>query len=291
MMASFWALKGGQGTSTTAAMAAVGASADRPALLVDLCADQTGLFRTGPHQRVIAEWSAGPPDRLRAPTPRPPHHRHAAAAAPRPGPIDYKRAEELYEWLIGAHPVEPVIADAGTLDPEPGGEARDHRLRRIAAEVAPASILVTKPCYLALRRGALNPVPPTGWSWSPTGAGPWGQKRSRRRQERRFWPSSATTATSPWPPTAATSPNRRGRSPSKSSAASSCRPDKASKTQPPSPNRGAPGGSATSAADSGGGELGHRVRIRRPLNKGAMAAQVRGRVARQGSVASGRLGA
>ncbi|WP_420431915.1 hypothetical protein [Candidatus Poriferisocius sp.] len=45
ILAGMWALKGGQGTSTTAALAAVGVSVDRPALLVDLCGDQAGPFR------------------------------------------------------------------------------------------------------------------------------------------------------------------------------------------------------------------------------------------------------
>ncbi|MDE0604067.1 MAG: hypothetical protein OXI18_06635 [bacterium] len=52
--------------------------------------------------------------------------------------------------------------DAGTLDPEAGREDRDHRLRRIAAEVAGVSIIATRHCYLALRRCSLNPVAPTG---------------------------------------------------------------------------------------------------------------------------------
>lgn len=97
MMATMWALKGGQGTSTTTAMAAVVASADRPALLVDLCGDQTSLFRMGRDQQGIAEWSAGqePADELRR------HALHVTDTLrllPRGrGPIDYKRAEELYE--------------------------------------------------------------------------------------------------------------------------------------------------------------------------------------------------
>lgn len=162
MMATMWALKGGQGTSTTTAMAAVGTSADRPALLVDLCGDQTSLFRMGRHQQGIAEWSAGqePAEELAR------HALHVTDTLrllPRgQGPIYPQRTDELYEWLIRAQPIDPVIVDAGTLDPESGGEARDHRLRRFAAEVAPASILVTKPCYLALRRGALNSISPTG---------------------------------------------------------------------------------------------------------------------------------
>lgn len=59
MMASIWALKGGRVTSTTTAMTAVGVSAGRPALMVDLCGDQTSLFRMGRHHEGIAEWSSG----------------------------------------------------------------------------------------------------------------------------------------------------------------------------------------------------------------------------------------
>lgn len=162
MIATMWALKGGQGTSTTAAMTAVGASADRPALLVDLCGDQTSLFRMGRQQEGIAEWSTG---RHTAGELR--HHAvhvtDTLRLLPRGrGPIDPVRAQELFDWLISAHPIKPVIVDAGTLDPETGGEARDHRLRHIAAEVAGVSILVTRPCYLALRRCSLNTLSPTG---------------------------------------------------------------------------------------------------------------------------------
>ena len=162
MITAMWALKGGQGVSTTTALTAVGASVDRPALLVDLCGDQSSLFRMGHGQEGIAEWSTGRHD-ARELRHQAVHVTDTLRLLPRGrGPIDPTRAEELLEWLIIAHPDEPVIADAGTLEPESGGEARDHRLRLIAAQVAGVSILVTKPCYLALRRCGPNTVSPTG---------------------------------------------------------------------------------------------------------------------------------
>ena len=162
MLASMWALKGGQGTSTTAALAAVGVAADRPALLVDLCGDQSNLFRVDPRREGIAEWSAGDLT-ARALRHQEVHVTDTLRLLPRGrGPIDPRRAQELVEWLVGSGQVEAVIADAGTLDPECGGEARDYQLRRMVAQVAVESVLVTKPCYLALRRCEPNTVSPTG---------------------------------------------------------------------------------------------------------------------------------
>ena len=162
MLASIWALKGGQGTSTTAALAAVGASADRPALLVDLCGDQSSLFRVDRRREGIAEWSSGDLT-TRALRHQEVHVTDTLRLLPRGrGPIDPRRTQELLEWLVGSGQVEAVIADAGTLDPEGGGEARDYQLRRTVAQIAVVSVLVTRPCYLSLRRCELNTVSPTG---------------------------------------------------------------------------------------------------------------------------------
>lgn len=157
-----WALKGGQGTSTTAALTAVGASADRSALLVDLCGDQTSLFRVDCHRKGIAEWSSGDLTAM-ALRHQEVHVTDTLRLLPRGrGRIDPRRTQELLEWLVGSSQVEAVIADAGTLDPECDGEARDYQLRRTVAQIAAASVLVTKPCYLALRRCEPNTVSLTG---------------------------------------------------------------------------------------------------------------------------------
>lgn len=162
MLTSMWALKGGQGTSTAAALTAIGVSADRPALLVDLCGDQASLFRVDRQREGIAEWSAGDLT-ARALRHREVHVTDTLRLLPRGrGRIDPRRTQELLEWLVGSSHVEAVIADAGTLDPECGGEGRDYQLRRMVAQVAVVSALVTKPCYLALRRCEPNTVSPTG---------------------------------------------------------------------------------------------------------------------------------
>ncbi len=162
MLSSMWALKGGQGTSTAAALAAIGVSVDRPALLVDLCGDQASLFRVDRHREGIAEWSGGDLT-ARALRHQEVHVTDTLRLLPRGrGPIDPRRTQELLEWLVGSAQVEAVIADAGTLDPECGGEALDYQLRRTVAQVAGVSVLVTKPCYLALCRCDPNTVAPTG---------------------------------------------------------------------------------------------------------------------------------
>jgi len=146
---TFWSVKGGSGTTVVAA-AVAGAAARRTgaALLVDLCGDQpaaVGLPEpTGPGLR---DWMAATERRAEA------LDRLAVAVDERlrlvprgaPGPWPAERAGELVDALVRTG--RPVVVDAGVLDPAAGHGP-------VAAELVDAgtSLLVLRPCYLALRR-------------------------------------------------------------------------------------------------------------------------------------------
>ncbi|HEV2761148.1 MAG TPA: hypothetical protein VGV86_16425 [Acidimicrobiales bacterium] len=162
MLIACWSPKGGSGTTVIACgLAAVLARApgsSRGALLADLSGDAAAVLGvaepTGPG---IAEWLAAGPDigsgalarleveagaglRLLAWKPAAPDVR------PAPG-----RGEALVEAL-SADP-RPVVADCGAA-------ARGAGLALAAG--AEVSLLVLRPCYLALRRALAAPVRPSG---------------------------------------------------------------------------------------------------------------------------------
>jgi len=161
MLIACWSPKGGSGTTVIACgLAAVLArSAPSPAgvLIADLAGDVPAVLGagepTGPG--LASGWPRGPmslrplypawrsmPRRGSGCSRGPP----GAPASIRPG-----RAEALIEALSAD--VRPVVADCGTAASGPG--------LALAAE-APLSLLVLRPCYLALRRALAAPVRPSG---------------------------------------------------------------------------------------------------------------------------------
>ncbi len=162
MLISMWSLKGGQGTSVAAAMAAVRAAQDRgqTVRLVDLGRDQPAIFGTAvASDSWLCRWAqsglgADALDRaLVELTPN-------LSLLPRgDGPLNPQRAGELIEWLKADNTT--TVVDVGTLhrDREEGFAGSLHH--RIIAE-SDQSILVTRACYLALRRAVSPPVRPTG---------------------------------------------------------------------------------------------------------------------------------
>lgn len=147
-----WAAKGGSGTSVVAASLALLAANHHPTLLVDLAGDAAAVLGmaepTGPG---VTDWLASPTSgtdallRLGVPAtdglrliPR----GQAGLDAPA------ERWAALATALTGA---QPVVVDAGT------GAPPEH----LQAAAAP-SLLVTRPCYLALRRAVALPCRPTG---------------------------------------------------------------------------------------------------------------------------------
>ena len=162
MLISMWSLKGGQGTSATAALAAVRAAKNhsQAVRLVDLGRDQPAIFGTAEvsdswlSRRTHSDQGADALDRALvelAPN---------LSLLPRgDGPLNPRRAGELIEW----HKAEntTTIVDVGTL-----GRGRDEGFAdsvhlKIIAE-SDQSIMVTRACYLALRRAVNPPVRPTG---------------------------------------------------------------------------------------------------------------------------------
>ncbi len=163
MLVTCWSTKGGSGTTVIAALASLLAAQDRerPVLLIDLCGDQPAVFGSVEPASGLAEWL----------------HSHLAAASlervlveltptlsllPRgQGPLAARRLDELVEWLATD---ALVVVDAGVLGPrgDPDGSGEGQELRWRLAAAADRSILVTRACYLALRRAVSLPVRPSG---------------------------------------------------------------------------------------------------------------------------------
>lgn len=154
MLIACWSVKGGSGTTVvTAALAALLARRDDPVLLADLAGDlPAALGLSGPDGPGLSDWMAAGPEvpgdalgRLEvdvAPNLRllPWQGEHAFGA----GEGDRLAAE------LASHPV--VVADCGT---HPIGAAR----ALVAA--ADRSVLVVRPCYLAVRRAVAFPIRPS----------------------------------------------------------------------------------------------------------------------------------
>lgn len=165
-----WGAKGGSGTSVVAAAVAL-AAARRPsgALLVDLCGDQPVLLGLRePGGPGVADWlvrgAEAPPDalgRLEMPVtdglqllPR------GSWDGPAPDPSGTQLAV-LVSMLRAERRV--VVVDVGC--PAVPGEGADPPWAvagSVLAGSAAASVLVVRPCYLALRRAVAVGVRPTG---------------------------------------------------------------------------------------------------------------------------------
>jgi len=178
MLVTCWSTKGGSGTSVTAALFSLHAARDRgrPVLLVDLCGDLPAVFGSAETTSGLAGWlrsDLAPCSLERVLEELAPN---LALLARGQGPLMARRADELVEWLDSD---AVVVVDAGVLPAQaqqPDGVSKssrplgagadsvsgDEELRwRLAAE-ADRSILVTRACYLALRRAVSLPVRPSG---------------------------------------------------------------------------------------------------------------------------------
>lgn len=160
MLVSLWSAKGGVGVSVTAALLALRAGRREPqgALLVDLCGDQPLVLGIPEPRDGLSDWLAAD---ARSPTAL--GHaavdvghglallpRGAAAMAPTVAEAD------AAVGLLADHPAT-VVVDAGCVA---GDEPRLALARRFAA-AATRSILVTRPCYLALARVRELPLVPS----------------------------------------------------------------------------------------------------------------------------------
>ena len=175
MYVACWSVKGGSGTSVVAALAARrwAAVTDAGALLVDLCGDAAGLLGVPePATPGVADWlNVGDEvqiDALRR------LEREVAAGLfllhRGSGPLARTdRADIMARELASEHRV--AVVDGGCLW-RPGGEEAggtaagatpdDIDVRRRIVAGAERSWLVTRACFLSLRRAARAPLQPSG---------------------------------------------------------------------------------------------------------------------------------
>ena len=145
-----WAAKGGSGTTVVAAALAL--HGERPALLIDLAGDLPAVLGmsepTGPgiHDWIVAD---APPQRIDDLTVRVAPGLELVAAGPQRAGHGDPRWAELGAWLAAGH--RHVVVDAGTGVPPRG--LHDHAVQ---------SLLVTRACYVALRRAVALPYRPSG---------------------------------------------------------------------------------------------------------------------------------
>ena len=160
MLTCCWSVKGGSGTTVVAAaLALLSASAPDGALLVDLSGDvPAALGLPQPDRPGVCDWlTAGPDvdaealDHLTiAATPG----LRVLPAGPGPlpipftGPVSHERVA-LLARAVGAH---RAVIDCGIPSP----------VLRPLLMLADSSLLVVRPCYLALRRATTLATRPTG---------------------------------------------------------------------------------------------------------------------------------
>jgi hypothetical protein len=159
-----WSSKGGSGTTVVAAALAVVLSklSASGALLVDLAGDVPAVLGlTDPEGAGVSEWlregELVPADGLARVEVRA-HDRLAILPRGR-GPMSNGRAGALAA-LLAADP-RPVVVDGGVVATPTTVDQHTELVAAIAAN-ADQSLLVVRPCFLALRRAVVAPVRPTG---------------------------------------------------------------------------------------------------------------------------------
>lgn len=161
MLTAMWSVKGGQGVSVTSALAAQAASQSalpsRPALLVDLRGDQPAIFDASGAGPGLGEWARSDLSTLSL-------ERTMEELSPTLSlltlghtPLTARRANELAEYLASRSQESPVVVDLGA----PSGDKGTEAFRQAIMERADESVLVTRKCYLALRRSVNTPNRPT----------------------------------------------------------------------------------------------------------------------------------
>jgi MinD-like ATPase involved in chromosome partitioning or flagellar assembly len=157
MLVACWSTKGGSGTTVVAvALASLFSRAAGEAVIADLAGDVPAVVGVPePDGPGLAEWLAAgtavPADALGRLEVSGPGGLRVLATG---GSIDDAAPGrgDVLAALLGADP-RPVVADCGSM---PGGA------RLAVAAGASASLLVLRPCYLALRRAAAFPLRPSG---------------------------------------------------------------------------------------------------------------------------------
>lgn len=162
MLFALWSPKGGSGTSVVCAALASFLSQREPVLLVDLAGDLPAIAGLSPGTRApvsrypfpslrnwLAAGPAAPSDALDALT-RPLGERLGLVPLGAGGPAMKELLPESGAALAAALAGGPtVVADAGRAE---------HPMQRAVVEVAVASAVVVRCCYLALRRAVDDPL-------------------------------------------------------------------------------------------------------------------------------------
>ena len=157
MLVACWSAKGGCGTTVvTVALASVLARTAGEALVADLAGDVPAVLGLPePDGPGVGDWLAAgdavPADALRRLEVAGPG---SLRILPCGAPVaqDVAGRGDVLAALLGAD-VRPVVADCGSM---PTGA------QLAVAAAASASLLVLRPCYLALRRAAVFPLRPSG---------------------------------------------------------------------------------------------------------------------------------
>ena len=158
MLIACWSPKGGSGTTVVATALAVLLARGPGALLADLDGDVPAVLGVPePPKPGLADWLAAGPDvpddalaHLEAPV------RPGLGLLPwggtRPAVDDHGDGGARLATALAAGP-RPVVADCGAAAVGAG---------LALASAATLSLLVTRPCYLALRRALVAPLRPSG---------------------------------------------------------------------------------------------------------------------------------
>jgi hypothetical protein len=153
VLISCWSVKGGSGTTVVAAALALALARTQPTALVDLAGDLPAALGLPDLEGFgLADWLAAGPE-----VPSEALDRIAVPAAPgltlfpRGAPLGLGSGDDLVTALGGRG---TVVADCGVIEP-------DRPTWAVAAQ-AQQSLLVLRPCYLALRRAVACPLRPSG---------------------------------------------------------------------------------------------------------------------------------
>ncbi len=154
MITVFWAAKGGSGTTVlSCSVALLSARQHESTLLIDLAGDApTALGMPDPAGPGIHDWvggSSAPPSATMAIGVNVTDKLRLIPAGSMVSPSDHPRWLELGEYFAAADAA--IVIDAGTRPPPASLMA-----------VAEQRILVTRACYLSLRRAAASQLIPTG---------------------------------------------------------------------------------------------------------------------------------
>ena len=163
MVFSCWSAKGGSGTTVVAVALAVllGRDSDFGSVLVDLDGDgPTVLGVPEPSGPGLSDWLAASPSVGAAAIER---LEHSVASGVRLIPRGRRllasedRAAMCLEKLVDDE--RPIVVDVGRVS---NADDVEDRVRRQFVEAATTSLLVTRPCFISLRRASALPFRPTG---------------------------------------------------------------------------------------------------------------------------------